>query len=453
MANAPAPAGRWWVWLIVIPLIAIVFFVGYRIVSGLESAKTSGADTAKSRAAHDLPVVVARVRRGDLDQYLVGLGTVTPLNTVTVKSRVDGAITKIWFTEGQTVKVGDKLIDIDPAPYEAAMAQAQGQLQKDEAALEGANWNVQADEEAIKTKGISEQQLRTDTATRDSDAGAVALDKAAIQAAKVNLDYSHIVSPIDGVVGLRLVDLGNIVHASDTTGLVVITQLQPITVVFTVAEDDIAQVQKRVASGLPLVVDAYDRDLVQKLAAGKVLAIDNQIDPTTGTVKIKAQFDNQDNALYPSQFVNARMLVNTITNAVLVPSAAIQHSPNSTFAYVVVPDPSTTTAPSAVADANAPTTMPAKGSKESRIVTMRQVVTGPGQAAVGPDSEDTTVVVSGLKPGDIVVTDGVDKLQEGTKVIPTFADNSKGKSTTRPSTTMESTTQPTHGRHGHKPAE
>jgi len=429
MANAPAPAGRWWVWLIVIPLIAIVFFVGYRIVSGLESAKTSGADTAKSRAAHDLPVVVARVRRGDLDQYLVGLGTVTPLNTVTVKSRVDGAITKIWFTEGQTVKVGDKLIDIDPAPYEAAMAQAQGQLQKDEAALEGANWNVQADEEAIKTKGISEQQLRTDTATRDSDAGAVA------------------------VVGLRLVDLGNIVHASDTTGLVVITQLQPITVVFTVAEDDIAQVQKRVASGLPLVVDAYDRDLVQKLAAGKVLAIDNQIDPTTGTVKIKAQFDNQDNALYPSQFVNARMLVNTITNAVLVPSAAIQHSPNSTFAYVVVPDPSTTTAPSAVADANAPTTMPAKGSKESRIVTMRQVVTGPGQAAVGPDSEDTTVVVSGLKPGDIVVTDGVDKLQEGTKVIPTFADNSKGKSTTRPSTTMESTTQPTHGRHGHKPAE
>jgi multidrug efflux system membrane fusion protein len=319
---------------------------------------------------------------------------------------------------------------------------------------------VEADEKALKDQkgGVSELQVHQDTAARDSDLGLVALDNAAIEAAKVNIRYCHITSPIDGTVGLRLVDKGNIVHASDTTGLVVITQLQPITMVFTISEDDIDKVQARLNTGLPMPVDAYNHDLTQKIASGKLLAIDNEIDPTTGTVKIKAIFDNQDKVLYPSQLVNARMLVNTIQNAVLVPSAAIQHSPTSTFAYVVVPDPKAekdaTTMPAAM-PAAAPTTAGAgagsaagsKDAKESKIVTMRQVVTGVVQPAIGSESEDTTVVLSGLKPGDIVVTDGVDKLIEGTKVIPTFAENGKRKSTTMP------TTQGTPNTHrGHRPA-
>jgi membrane fusion protein, multidrug efflux system len=431
-SHVPSGASRWWVYVI---LAIVVAGFGYFIYHELQASKASGADNSK-RAVHDLPVMVERVRRGDLDQYLVGLGTVTPLNTVTVKSRVDGAITDILFTEGQKVTKGQRLIDIDSAPYDAALAQAQGQLQKDSAALESASWNVEADEKAIKENaGISELQLHQDTATRDSDKGLVALDTAAIQAANVNIAYCHITSPIDGTIGLRLVDLGNIVHASDTTGLLVITQLQPITVIFTVAEDNIDQVQKRINSGLAVPVDAYDRDLTQKIATGTLLAIDNEIDPTTGTVKIKAIFDNTDKALFPSAFVNARMLVNTIKNAVLVPSAAIQHSPSSTFAYVVVPDPKADKSADK-SPATAPSTSPAK---ESKIVTMRQVVTGPVQPAIGSENEDTTVVVSGLQPGDVVVTDGVDKLIEGTKVIPTFAEHAKRAGTTRESTTMPTT--------------
>jgi multidrug efflux system membrane fusion protein len=476
-ARAPSGASRWWVYVI---LAIVVGGFGYFIYHELQESKSSGTTGAKNRQVHDLPVVVDRVRRGDLDQYLVGLGTVTPLNTVTVKSRVDGAITKIWFTEGQKVKTGDPLIDIDPRPYEAALEQAQGQLKKDQAAEASANWNVQQDTIAIKDKAIAELQLHTDTATRDQALGAIDVDNAAIATAQLNITYSHITSPIDGTVGLRLVDVGNIVHATDTTGLVVIAQLQPITVIFTVPEDNIEQVQKRINSGQPVPVDAYDRDLTQKIASGKLLAIDNEIDPTTGTVKIKAEFDNKDNALYPSQFVNARMLVNTIKNAVLVPSAAIQHSPTSTFAYVVVPDTQAEKSqPAGAAQAGAaqagaaqagaaqagttqaglgkagPTT---SGARAPMMVTMRQVVTGAIQPAIGSDSEDTTVVLSGLQPGDVVVTDGVDKLIEGTRVIPTFATHARRNSATMPTTQATTRGTATHDaampgmHHGHKPA-
>jgi multidrug efflux system membrane fusion protein len=456
-SPAPAPASpasptahknHWWVYLI---LALVVAGFGYFIYTRLESAKAAGGDFKKG-PAHDLPVVVAEVRKGDLNQYLVGLGTVTPLNTVTVKSRVDGAITAIHFVEGQRVKIGEPLIDIDPRPYEDALLQAKGQLLKDQAAEASADWSVQQDTIALKDNAIAQLQLHTDTATRDQARGAIEVDNAAIATAQLNITYSHITSPIDGVVGLRLVDLGNIVHAADTTGLVVLTQLQPITVVFTVAEDDIAQVQQRIANGQPIVVDAFDRDLVKKLATGKVIAVDNEIDPTTGTVKIKAQFDNKDNALYPSQFVNARMLVNTITDAVLVPSAAIQHSPSATFAYVLQDgkagdkDQKSGSGGSGGGHAGHAAGGSGAGPKESRTVTIRDVVVGPSQPAVGADSEDTTVILSGLKPGDIVVTDGVDKLLEGTSVIPTFASSP----TTQPvnSTTMPPTTRSTHSGHG-----
>ena len=257
VAETPSPVqsnslakphrSSWWVYLI---LFVVVAGFGYFIYSRLIAAKSSGdGATQKRNAAHPLPVVVANSRRGDMDQYLIGLGTVTPLKTVTVKSRVDGAITRIAFTEGQSVKEGDFLIEIDPRPYDATLKQTQGQLAKDKAALDSAEWTVKADQEAIKDKGITEQQLHMDTATRDQDAGAIEIDQANIDAAQLNLTYSHITSPIAGRIGLRLVDLGNIVHSTDTTGLAVITQLQPITVVFTLPEDDIAQIEKRMAAG------------------------------------------------------------------------------------------------------------------------------------------------------------------------------------------------------------
>lgn len=440
-------------------LLLVAFGFGALVVFLVIRAKASATgEGERHRAMHDLPVVIAKVRRGDLNQYLIGLGTVTPLSTVTLKSRVDGEITQIAFTEGQMVKQGDFLLQIDPRPYEAALKQAQGQLAKDQAAEKGADWNVQQDAIALKDKGISQQQLITDTATRDQDAGAIMVDQANIDAAQLNIDYSRITSPISGRIGLRLVDLGNIVHATDTTGLVVITQLQPIAVVFTLPEDDLAQVLGHDIDVQDLVADAYDSHFIQKIATGKVLAIDSQIDPTTGTVKIKAQFDNKDNELFPNQFVNVRVRVNTIHNALLVPAAGIQHSPTvANFAYVLTPAPPAATGPSASPDPAAPTD-PAGGAssgatpatrpsgKESHgggivgTVSMRQVTVGPTQAAIASEGVDTTVVLSGLEPGDIIVTDGVDKLTEGSKVIGHMPPPSSGGATTRES--AGATTQP-----------
>ncbi len=435
--EKPLRHNRWWVYLILVLVAAGFVFLVVHLVHG-SKASAQGA-SAKQRAPHDLPVVVATVRRGDMDQYLIGLGTVTPLSTVTLKSRVDGEIQKINFVEGQMVNAGDFLIQIDPRPYEAALKMAQGQLAKDTATKASAEWAVKQDQVALKDHGISEQQLINDTSTRDNAVGAIEVDQANIDAAQLNLTYAHITSPITGRIGLRLVDLGNIVHATDTTGLAVIAQLQPITVVFNLPEDNLDQIQQRVASGQPLTVDAYDRDLTKKIATGSLLALDNEIDPTTGTVKLKAQFDNKDNTLFPSQFVNARLLVNTIHHAVLVPSAGIQHSPTSTFAYVVTaapPDPNAPAEP-----ATKPSGKDARPPGMKGIVAMRDVTTGASQAAIGSEGVDTTVVLTGLQPGDIVVTDGVDKLQDGSKVIARQAPAASG-STSRPSS-MDATSQPT----------
>jgi multidrug efflux system membrane fusion protein len=415
----------------------------------VETSRASAmASNQKSRAPHDIPVTTAMARIGDMDQYLVGLGNVTPISTVTVKSRVDGAIDKIAFTEGQIVKTGDLLFEIDPRPYEAALKQAQGQLAKDKATKVSADWNVAQDQQALPGGGIAKQQLVTDTATRDNAVGAIEVDEAAIDTAKLNITYAHITSPITGRIGLRLVDLGNIVHAADTTGMVVITQMQPITVVFSLPEDDLPQIQKRLAGGQPLVVDAYDRDLTVKLATGKLLALDSAIDPTSGNIKIKAIFDNQNNELFPSQFVNARMLINTVHDAVLVPSAAIQHTPTSTFVYVFQRDPAPATVPALAAPASTDSPQPTKRPDRGPTgkVTMRQVTVGPSQEGIGPDEEDTTVVLDGIAAGDVVVTDGVDKLQEGTRVISHMAASvsgghrgattQPGGSTTRPAGSM-----------------
>jgi multidrug efflux system membrane fusion protein len=415
--QLPAASGRtrWWVWVLIVAVAAgLAALLVHRIHAVKAASAAAATATAGGRkgGTHDLPVVVATARRGDLPVYLYGLGTVTPLKTVNLLTRVDGTITEIHYTEGQHVKAGDFLLQIDPRPYQAVLDQAKGQLIKDQAAKAIAEWNVKQDTEALKTKAIAEQQLQTDEAARDTAIGSIEVDQANIEAAQVNLDYCHVTSPIDGTIGLRLVDVGNIVHAAGTTSLAVITQEQPITVVFTLVEDELEQLLRRMNTGQPVRVDAYDRNLTHRLARGTLLAVDSTIDPTTGTIKIKAQFDNKDNALYPSQFVNARVLVDTIRQAVLVPTPAIQHnSTGASFVYKV---------------------------EDGNTVKMVPVTLGGAAlSAVDPDEADTTVVAAGVEPGDVVVTDGVDKLTDGTKVTPRTGETAgghRGGAGTRPTT-------------------
>ncbi len=329
-----------------------------------------------------VPVVGAAARVGDLGVYLTGLGTVTPVATVTVRSRVDGQLIDVAYREGQVVHQGDLLVQIDPRPFQVQLLQAEGQLAKDEAALKDARIDLERYQVLIAQDSIPRQQLDAQVAAVGQYEAALKSDQAQIESAKLNLTYSRITAPITGVVGLRLVDPGNIVHATDPGGLVVITQEQPIAVLFTIPGDQLPPVMQQMRRGRKLVVDAWDRDLQRKLAAGSLLAVDNQIDQATGTVRIKALFPNEDRALYPNQFVNARLLVDTIQQTVIVPTAAIQRSPQSTFVYVV---------------------------KADNTVEMRNV-------AVQLSEGDETAVSKGLSAGEIVVVDGVDKLQPGSLV-------------------------------------
>ncbi len=329
-----------------------------------------------------IPVSAVRAQRGDLNLYLSAIGTVTPFNTTTVKSRVDGAIVKILFKEGQPVKEGDLLIEIDPRPYQVQLTQAQGQMAKDEAAFKDATLTFERGQTLFREGVLSRQQLDDERSVMNQARGAVQTDRGAVESAKLNLTYSKITAPINGRIGLRIVDLGNIVHATDTTGLAVITQLQPIAVVFAIPEDNISKVAARMQGGHTLTVEAWDREFKKKLSTGKLLTFDNQIDPTTGTVRLKAEFDNTDYSLFPSQFVNARLLIDTVRDTVLIPTAAVQKSPQGNFVYVVKPD----------------------GTVIQREVT------------VGASEGDLSSIANGLTQGETIVTDGVDKLQPGAKV-------------------------------------
>jgi multidrug efflux system membrane fusion protein len=399
-ASAEPPPGRGHVlgWIVLV-LLAIAGAAGYMAYRRAASA----APTAQGSkpAARATPVVAAKVRRGDMNLYLTGLGTVTALNTVTIRSRVDGQIDKVAFTEGQMVHDGDLLIEIDPRPFQVQLAQAEAQLARDQALLKNAKTDLERYEQA--KDAVSAQQLATQASTVNQFEAATRADQAQIDNARLQLTYSRITSPITGRIGLRLVDRGNLVRANDATGLAVVAQTQPISVVFSLPEDSLRSVLPKVREGQTLAVEAYDRDRSSRLASGTLLALDNQVDPATGTIRLKASFPNESESLYPNQFVNARLLTETRKDAVIVPAAAIQQSPQSAYVYVVKPDPAAKDAP------------PAEGAVETRPV------------KVGPSEGDEVVIESGVQPGDFVVTDGVDKLFSKARVSLQKPGGSKAK--------------------------
>ena len=341
-----------------------------------------GGGGGRGAALGPVPVVVTKVARSSIPVYLNGLGNVTAYYTVTVKSRVDGQLMKVDFNEGDLVKAGQVLIEIDPRPYQVQLDLAQATLARDQALLANAKVDLDRYQLLVKTDAIPSQELDTQKALVAQYEAAIKQDQATIDNAKLQLTYSKITAPITGVLGLRLVDPGNIVHASDTSGMITITQLQPISVLFTIPEDSLPQVTQKLRAGAHLPVEAYNRDNSKKLASGMLVTLDNQIDSTTGTSKLKAVFDNQDNSLFPQQFVNIRLLVDTLTNQLVVPNVAVQNGQQGTFVYVV---------------------------DEDSTVHLKPVQVGITTAA----SAD---ILGGISDGDQVVVDGTDRLIEGAVV-------------------------------------
>jgi len=382
VSDAPPHASRRrrWPWVVGVAVLALVAFLVLR--SGKKGA-TQAAAAARAQASRAVPVVAVPAKSGDMAVFLTGLGTVTAINTVTVRSRVDGQLIRIGFREGQLVHQGELLAEIDPRPFQVQLIQAEGQRGKDEATLANARVDLKRYQVLVQQDAIPKQQLDTQIATVNQLEATLKSDQGGIESAKLNLAYSRITAPITGTVGLKLVDPGNIVHANDPNGIVVMTQLQPITIVFTIPADQLPAVQRQMKTGRKLPVEAWDRDLKKQLATGTLLAVDNQIDPATGTVRIKALFANEDAALFANQFVNARLLVDTLRNTVIIPTAALQRSPQTTFVWAL---------------------------KADSTVEMRNV-------EVQLTEGDATSIRKGIAPGEAVVTEGVDKLQPGTKVV------------------------------------
>jgi multidrug efflux system membrane fusion protein len=349
---------------------------------------------AQAAGPRSVSVAIAAVQKQDVPVYLSGLGSVTAFNTANLKSRVDGQIMTVNVKEGQTVKEGELLIVVDPRPYQVQLEQMQAQLFKDQATLRDAKLNLDRYTTLIPSGSIAQQQVDTQKSMVDQLDGQVRTDQAQIDNAKLQLTYCHITAPFNGRVGLRQVDPGNIIHASDTTPMLILTQLQPIAVIFTLPEDQLQSVAMHMRN-TTLQVDAFSRDDQTKLGTGKLLTIDNQIDQTTGTAKLKAVFENRDDQLWPNQFVNANLLLEMRKNSTVLPTAAILRGPQGTFVYQVKPD---------------------------KTVVAQNVTVSLTQG-------NTTVITSGLNPGDTVVTDGQDKLQTGSKIEPraTGSGNNNGQ--------------------------
>jgi len=373
-STSPTKHRRWfWVLAIVILLV---------LAAGVIRHHRKRKATMQPAATVTGPVAVlpATAIMGDIGVYLDAIGTVTPVYTDSITSQVTGVIKAVHYTEGQLVQKGDPLIDIDPQPYEAQLGEAKGTLEKDENVLAQAQMDLERYRQAWSRNGISRQQFEDQEKVVLQDQGTVNYDKSAVQYAQVQLNYCHIVSPISGRAGIRLVDPGNLVTANATTSLVVITQLHPITVIFTLAEDSLSQVLAQLSQGHQLIVEAYDRAQDSLLGIGKLSTVDNQIDTTTGTVKLRAAFDNSKNHLFPNQFVNTRLLVTTLHSQVLIPSSAIQHNGDKAFVYLL------------------------KDGKAT-VLTVTPGISNKGQTAV-----------QGIQPGDIIANSSFEKLQNGTAV-------------------------------------
>ena len=383
--ESPPPAlnrgskgkGRKWI-LIVLLLLGGV--IGFFIFKYLAKGKVATDKSPPPQVGVSISSAVAE--KGSIGVYINALGTVTPLSTVTVLSRVDGQLMSVNYREGQMVHKGDVLVEIDPRPFQALLTQAEGQLERDKALLENAYIDLKRFQQAYSKNAIPKQQLDTQVATVHQLEGTVKNDQGVLDNASVQLAYCQITSPTSGRVGLRLVDPGNIVHAADTTGMLVINEVQPISVIFSVAQDYLPQILTQLGHGNRLAVDSFDRAQQKKISSGRLLTPDNQIDTTTGTIKLKALFPNADLALFPNQFVNARLLVDTKRDVTLVPTAAIQRNGQGSFVYVVQPD---------------------------QTVAMRPVSVG--------TTDGNVTAVEGVNAGDAIAVDGFDKLQGGSKVV------------------------------------